>query len=303
MYAQVEKPKENRKKAVANSVAQKKDNGNQGVGFVDNRPEATGGKILNANSGFYIPQKEHRNAVLTVNVDRPLQFMQCQHAKITGGNGIIQKARGKTNYGAMMGNNNQGPHTIAHSTIAAIEEMSGLAGVEKYNTYKDLGIILTLNTLQTMNNVDRPPSTDLTMTWLNDRYDRYELAYNQALVNCEYWRLEYVNATDPDEKLDAEGELDLALNDIRDMHPASTYAGDILGGATQAQLDGKGEQTINKIKQNIAVLTVDDYAGLHAVIMADADVGDLVDDSEISNLAWHYVDLAIKSMGAWSARP
>ena len=39
MYAQVEKPKENKSSSVANSVTQKKSNGKQGFGFVDKRPE------------------------------------------------------------------------------------------------------------------------------------------------------------------------------------------------------------------------------------------------------------------------
>lgn len=39
MYEQVEKPKENKSRAVANSVAQEKKKGKQGVGFVDNRSE------------------------------------------------------------------------------------------------------------------------------------------------------------------------------------------------------------------------------------------------------------------------
>jgi hypothetical protein len=39
MYAQVEKPKENRSKVVANSAAQLNDNRQQGSGFDDNRPE------------------------------------------------------------------------------------------------------------------------------------------------------------------------------------------------------------------------------------------------------------------------
>lgn len=39
MYEQVEKPKENKSRAVANSVAQKKSDGKQGSGFVDNRPK------------------------------------------------------------------------------------------------------------------------------------------------------------------------------------------------------------------------------------------------------------------------
>jgi hypothetical protein len=46
MYAQKEKPAENKSRAVANSVAQKKSNGQQGVGFVDNRPESVVQKKL-----------------------------------------------------------------------------------------------------------------------------------------------------------------------------------------------------------------------------------------------------------------
>lgn len=38
MYEQVEKSKENKSKAVSNSVTQKKSKGKQGFGFVDNRP-------------------------------------------------------------------------------------------------------------------------------------------------------------------------------------------------------------------------------------------------------------------------
>ncbi|MZI92909.1 hypothetical protein F9817_06830 [Vibrio sp. CAIM 722] len=40
MYEQVEKTKENKSWAVVNSVGQKKSNGKQGFGFVDNRPKA-----------------------------------------------------------------------------------------------------------------------------------------------------------------------------------------------------------------------------------------------------------------------
>jgi hypothetical protein len=40
MYEQVEKPKDNKSRAVANSAAQKKSNAEQGFGFVDNRPES-----------------------------------------------------------------------------------------------------------------------------------------------------------------------------------------------------------------------------------------------------------------------
>ena len=40
MYAQTRKTKENVSRAVANSVSQKSRDGNQGIGFLDNRPEA-----------------------------------------------------------------------------------------------------------------------------------------------------------------------------------------------------------------------------------------------------------------------
>ena len=46
MYAQVEKPKENKRRVVANSVAQKKSSDKQGFGFIDNRPEAVAQKKL-----------------------------------------------------------------------------------------------------------------------------------------------------------------------------------------------------------------------------------------------------------------
>lgn len=58
MYAQVEKSKENKSKAVANSVAQQKNNVAQGLGFVDNRPVAVAQRRLKntINSGTKIAQ-------------------------------------------------------------------------------------------------------------------------------------------------------------------------------------------------------------------------------------------------------
>jgi hypothetical protein len=46
MYAQKEKPAENKSSAVAHSVAQKKNGGKQGFGFMDNRPEAAAQRKL-----------------------------------------------------------------------------------------------------------------------------------------------------------------------------------------------------------------------------------------------------------------
>ena len=50
MYAQVEKPKENNSRAVANSVTQKKSNIKQSFEFVDNRSKANINNILQLNS-------------------------------------------------------------------------------------------------------------------------------------------------------------------------------------------------------------------------------------------------------------
>jgi hypothetical protein len=49
MYEQVEKPKENKSRAVANSVAQRKSKVKQGFGFVDNRPESKKANQLRAH--------------------------------------------------------------------------------------------------------------------------------------------------------------------------------------------------------------------------------------------------------------
>lgn len=46
MYAHVEKAKENKSRAVGNSIAQKKRNMKQDFGFVDNRQEAKDQKSL-----------------------------------------------------------------------------------------------------------------------------------------------------------------------------------------------------------------------------------------------------------------
>ena len=46
MYSQVEKPKENKSRAVANSVTQKKSNVKQGFGFVDNRQQSVAQMVV-----------------------------------------------------------------------------------------------------------------------------------------------------------------------------------------------------------------------------------------------------------------
>ena len=50
MYAQIEKSKETKSMAVANSVAQKKSQVKQGFGFLDNRPEVVAQRKLQVRS-------------------------------------------------------------------------------------------------------------------------------------------------------------------------------------------------------------------------------------------------------------
>jgi hypothetical protein len=56
MYAQVEKSKENKSRTVANSVTQKKSSGQQGFGFVDNRPEFIAPTYLQRSGASMITQ-------------------------------------------------------------------------------------------------------------------------------------------------------------------------------------------------------------------------------------------------------
>lgn len=83
MYAQVEKPKEGKSKVVANSVAQKKSNGKQAFGFVDNRPEsiaqrnqAEGIKCKKDNKEpfFHEPSKVVQRALLSPNLNPKVNY-------------------------------------------------------------------------------------------------------------------------------------------------------------------------------------------------------------------------------------
>lgn len=74
MYKQVEKPKGNKSRAVANSVTQKKSNGKQGFGFVDNRPESIIQTIL--------PASIHRDYhSFSADDKKPKQFMKARLLK------------------------------------------------------------------------------------------------------------------------------------------------------------------------------------------------------------------------------
>ncbi|NEQ37489.1 MAG: hypothetical protein F6K40_14920 [Okeania sp. SIO3I5] len=68
MYAQVKKPKENKSKAVANSVSQKKINGSQGFGFVDNRSESLARRNIQTQMRRPSTQKKESSAELPSNL-------------------------------------------------------------------------------------------------------------------------------------------------------------------------------------------------------------------------------------------
>lgn len=59
MYAQTEKTKEHKNKAVCNSVAQKKSNVKQSFGFVDNRPETVAQRKLQKIANNYSINQQH----------------------------------------------------------------------------------------------------------------------------------------------------------------------------------------------------------------------------------------------------
>jgi len=81
MYEQVEKPKENKSRAVANSVTQKKSNVKQGFGFVDNRPEAIVQKKQKELNAFY---KKNRNNLLSTNSGEISSIQRMSVPAITG---------------------------------------------------------------------------------------------------------------------------------------------------------------------------------------------------------------------------
>jgi len=71
MYEQIEKPKENKSRAIVNSVTQKKSNVKYGFGFVDNRPESIAQRKMQsqANMSSSLPlQKEENNTGLPDNL-------------------------------------------------------------------------------------------------------------------------------------------------------------------------------------------------------------------------------------------
>ena len=80
MYEQVEKTKENKSRVVANSVTQKKSNGKQGFGFVNNRSAASAQRKLQemVYSGSRVKQLRNTQRLIdnTSNINTVFQFVR-----------------------------------------------------------------------------------------------------------------------------------------------------------------------------------------------------------------------------------
>lgn len=86
MYEQVEKPKKNKSRTVANSVAQKRSNGKQGFGVVDNRTEAVAQRKLQemANNSPQAKQAAQLQVISDCNLTQHQQPIQKKENNMLG---------------------------------------------------------------------------------------------------------------------------------------------------------------------------------------------------------------------------
>ncbi|MCB9232894.1 MAG: hypothetical protein H6581_14575 [Bacteroidia bacterium] len=240
--------------------------------------------------------------------------------------GVIQ-LRGKTKYGAMMGNTRQGPHTIAHGTLVAIERILNYGSIEKYEKWLAEGIILDNSDI--WNWILKEYGT------ISDGYDPNDVLWNRYLAYYKAYKKSFDYATYYYQQLtsgkklkkvtkaDYEVELGAYLNDLRDMHPDSTYGSDILleGEEVDVSKDkvktdelhqkrllaekdwlfGKGEPSIDSLEVGFASIVGDNSltdtqmrADLLAKIMANADVSELESDDSVKDLAGKWVNLLME---------
>lgn len=275
--------------------------GTQGIGFQDNRPEARIQRSLQVLAGNYSSQQFK----LAVPSAEPTQL------------------RTKTKYGSMMGNGGQGPHTIGHATLNAVETVIGLDDpIERYNQYLAAGIILSKAGITAAVNAEKAGKGEL----IGGRYDRYEAAYHDILDSIEYYR-GLIEAPDVDEdEDDAEmyrDELSLYVNDLRDMHPDSTYASDVLVGnegdesddaehpiveiaddrvqLIQDLLNGKGEKSEARVEDELtAAITAYKNGTVNAANTRIALYNVIMDDSDLPDA--YFTDAAKAAVGVHAQR-
>lgn len=150
MYEQIEKPKGDKRRSVANSVAQKKSNVKQGFGFVDNRPEALKQNEIQRMSDNY---SEHQKKIVAPSIEP-----------------IIQRTTWSWLDGQWQAQDDEEPHTPAPNRDGTynwetvntanvqedeaqetVEEDVGLLDAQKFNQFEWL--FLLQNFLQFLNEV------------------------------------------------------------------------------------------------------------------------------------------------------
>lgn len=250
-----------------------------------------------------------------------VQQAKALQARMNQGHAVTQ-LRGKTKYGAMMGNTRQGPHIIAHGTLEAVEGILDQDPVTQYEEWLEIGIIMTPeNLLKVIDDEYRevPDENDV----IRGRYVKYHEAYKTSYNAATYYHTELRGG-----KLDSEtasvyrDELASYLNDLRDMHPDSTYGSDVLLEGEEViptspeeakdqhekrklfekkWMAGKGERRIDNINSAISDILnqveMDNDIMLDLLveeIMRDADTENLGDDTGVKALAAKWATLLLK---------
>lgn len=101
MYAQVEKPKENRSRPFVNSVAQKKSVSRQGFGFVDNRTEAIHLRQLQSIAVNHAEQRESIQRIANYSTNEESLVRKSDHGTTT--KDIVQRNKKGAVAGAAIG--------------------------------------------------------------------------------------------------------------------------------------------------------------------------------------------------------
>jgi len=249
MYEHKEKSKENKSRAIANSVAQRKNSMKQGFGLVDNRPVLLMQQLSMRNAGGKGPSQMELGQVMnSENMDQAAEHPIIQRAKKTNeeiNDDFMEEIKSKTikikgsrkatGFGKYNGVKKQGPHGPSHVANNVFAEMV------KYKN-GDLNKIL-----------------------------RTKLAPSPAQVNAqikklqeEYWK---TNPVTSGEKIIHRGKRKSFLkpykrkfdkgdvHGVMEMKPGQTTHM-MSGSYTKAEIAGKGERATNATDDLYAVSKV-----------------------------------------------
>ena len=284
------------------------------------------------------PTTGARSGAMSIEDNRPAQRKALQLKQIMQNNPQVQQAkalqarmnqghavtqlRGKTKYGAMMGNARQGPHIIAHGTLEAVEGILDQDPVTQYKEWLEIGIIMKPDQLWEIITEEREGVYDENDVILG-RYRNYYNEYKKSFdIATEYFNALTKKQLKQVDKETSRDELSLYLNDLRDMHPDSTYGSNILlkgeeiiptspeeaKGQHEKRkkfekkwMAGKGERRIDNINSAISDILnqveMDNDIMLDLLveeIMRDADTENLGDDTGVKALAAKWATLLLK---------